>query len=164
MWIPTEPWWESVLRAGSVYIALMVLMRVAGKRTLSQLTPFDLLVMLLLSEAVSPSIGGSDDSIGGGLIRAATLIGLNMVFAYATARSRTAERFLQGAPVVLGRDGRLFENVLRREHIGRDDIDKALREAQCELSDLDLAVLEADGQITICKISEKAQGSGMVPR
>ncbi len=156
MWIPAEPWWEPVLRAASIYLALMVLMRIAGKRTLSQLTPFDLLVMLLLSEAVSPSIGGNDDSIFGGLIRAATLIGLNLILGYATVRSRSAERFLQGAPVVLGRNGKLFDKVLRRERIGRDDIEKALREAQCELQELELAVLEADGEITICKASGKA--------
>jgi len=164
VWLPTEPWWEAVLRAGSVYVSLMVLMRFAGKRTLSQLTPFDLLVMLLLSEAVSPSIGGDDDSIGAGMLRAATLIGLNLVFAYATARSRTVERFVQGAPVVLGRDGKLFEEVLRSEHIGRDDIEKALREAQCALPDLELAVLEADGQITVCKRSDSASGERIAPR
>ena len=71
-------------------------------------------------------------------------------------RSRSAERFLQGAPVVLGRNGKLFDKVLRRERIGRDDIEKALREAQCELQELELAVLEADGEITICKASGKA--------
>lgn len=164
MWIPADPWWEPVLRAASVYLALMVLMRLAGKRTLSQLTPFDLLVMLLLSEAVSPSIGGNDSSILGGLIRAATLIGLNLVVAYATARSRTVERFVQGAPVVIGRHGQLFDKVLRREHIGRDDIDKALREAHCELSELELAMLEADGQITICKASDDAQAQAPARR
>ena len=131
MWIPAEPWWEPIVRAGSIYLSLMVLMRLAGKRTLSQLTPFDLLVMLLLSEAVSPSIGGNDQSIVGGIIRAATLI---------------------------GRDGALFEKVLRRQRIGRDDIEKALREAQCELPDLALAVLEPDGQITVWKASELKQG------
>ncbi|MCO5102223.1 MAG: DUF421 domain-containing protein [Burkholderiaceae bacterium] len=157
MWIPGVPWWEAVVRAASIYLALMILMRLAGKRTLSQLTPFDLLVMLLLSEAVSPSIGGNDDSIGGGLIRATTLVGLNLVVGYATARSRAVERFIQGAPVVIGRDGKLFEHVLRRQRIGRDDIEKALREAQCELPDLALAVLEPDGQITVWKASERAQ-------
>ncbi len=158
MWIPGVPWWEAVVRAASVYLALMILMRLAGKRTLSQLTPFDLLVMLLLSEAVSPSIGGNDQSIGGGVLRAATLIGLNLVVGYATARSRAVERFIQGSPVVIGRNGELFEKVLRRQRIGRDDIEKALREAQCELPDLALAVLEPDGQITVWKSSELAQG------
>ena len=158
MWIPAEPWWEPIVRAGSIYLSLMVLMRLAGKRPLSQLTPFDLLVMLLLSEAVSPSIGGNDQSIVGGIIRAATLIGLNLAVGYATARSRSVERFIQGAPVVIGRDGALFEKVLRRQRIGRDDIEKALREAQCELPDLALAVLEPDGQITVWKASELKQG------
>jgi len=161
MWIPEEPWWEPIVRAASVYVALMILMRLAGKRTLSQLTPFDLLVMLLLSEAVSPSIGGNDQSILGGVIRASTLIGLNLAVGYATARSRSIERFVQGAPVVIGRDGKLFEKMLQRQRIGRDDIEKALREAQCELPDLALAVLEPDGKITIWKKSERAPGGGV---
>ncbi len=168
MWIPAQPWWEPIVRAASIYLALMILMRLAGKRTLSQLTPFDLLVMLLLSEAVSPAIGGNDPSILGGVIRASTLIGLNLAVGYATARSRSLERFVQGAPVVIGRDGRLFGKVLQRERVGRDDIEKALREAQCELPDLALAVLEPDGKITIWKRSEltpgdAAQGGPVVP-
>ncbi len=156
MFAPAEPWWEFVLRAAVVYAALMIMVRLAGKRTLSQLTPFDLLVMLLLSEAVSPSISASDDSIGAGLISAATLIGLNVVVAHVTARSRTAERFVEGAPVILGRDGRLYDEVLRREHVGKQDIEKALREAQCDLDELELAVLEADGKISVRKAATRS--------
>ncbi len=162
MWIPAEPWWEPVVRASSIYIALMLLMRLAGKRTLSQLTPFDLLVMLLLSEAVSPSIGGNDQSILGGIVRATTLIVLNLAVGYATAQSRSVERFIQGSPVVIGRHGTLFEKVLRRQRIGRDDVEKAMREAQCTLPELELAVLEPDGQITVWKSSDKSSGGGAV--
>ncbi|MCD6681766.1 MAG: DUF421 domain-containing protein [Burkholderiaceae bacterium] len=158
MWISAAPWWEPIVRAASIYVALMLLMRLAGKRTLSQLTPFDLLVMLLLSEAVSPSMGGNDQSILGGIVRAATLIGLNLAVGYATAQSRSVERFIQGSPVVIGRHGTLFERAMRRQRIGRDDIDKALRQAQCTLPELELAVLEPDGQITVWKKSGESSG------
>ena len=162
MWISAAPWWEPIVRAASIYVALMLLMRLAGKRTLSQLTPFDLLVMLLLSEAVSPSLGGNDQSLLGGIVRAATLIGLNLAVGYATAQSRSVERFIQGSPVVIGRHGTLFEKAMRRQRIGRDDIDKALRQAQCTLQELELAVLEPDGQITVWKRSGKSSGGGSV--
>jgi hypothetical protein len=68
------PWWEFVVRGAVVYLALLVMVRLSGRRTISQLTPFDLLVVMLLSEAVSNGMSGGDNSVGGGLIIAATLI------------------------------------------------------------------------------------------
>jgi hypothetical protein len=68
------PWWEFILRAGVVYVALLVMVRVSGKRTVGQFTPFDLVVVMLLSEAVSGSINGQDGSLPGGLIAGATLV------------------------------------------------------------------------------------------
>ena len=99
------PWWEFIARGAVIYLALLVLVRLSGKRTVGQFTPFDLVVVLLLSEAVSNGLSGGDDSVSGGLIVAATLVGLNFGLALLTSRSRRAEELLEGREVLLGRNG-----------------------------------------------------------
>jgi len=145
------PWWEFVVRAGVVYLALLAMVRLTGKRTVGQFTPFDLVVVLLLSEAVSGSIAGQDESLTGGLIAAATLLLLNVLIAYASSRSKRFDTLVEGNPVLVGRDGVIYEDVLKRQRVTRADFDKALREADCELRDMRLAILEADGIINIMK-------------
>ncbi|MBN9425003.1 MAG: DUF421 domain-containing protein [Burkholderiales bacterium] len=145
------PWWEFVVRASAVYAALLVMVRLSGKRTVGQFTPFDLLVVLLLGEAAGSSLTGQDQSLIGGLLSAGTLIALNAVVANLTARSRRLEGLFDGTPVVLGRNGEIYQSVLRREHVGTADFEKALREADCELAEVKLALLEPDGSITVLK-------------
>ena len=145
------PWWEFVARAALVYLALMLMVRLSGKRTVGQFTPFDLLVVMLLSEGVSNALSGGDESATGGLIVAATLVALNYVLAKATAYSRKLEKVVEGSPVLLGRDGEIFHGVLKREHVGAGDMEKSLREADCELKDMKFAFLETDGSISILK-------------
>ena len=143
------PWWELVSRAALVYIALLLLMRMTGKRTVGQFTPFDLLVVMLLSEAVSNSLSGGDDSIPGGLLLALTLLGLNMLIALLTSRSRKIAELIDGTPVLLGRDGKIFDEEVRKSRVAAGDVEQALREADCPLADMKCAFLEADGKITI---------------
>ncbi len=143
------PWWEFVVRAAAVYAALLVMVRTSGKRTIGQFTPFNLLVVMLLSESVSNSLVGHDESLVGGLIAAGTLIGLDVMLAAITARSPRADAIIEGQPVLIGRDGVLFDAVLRRERVAVSDVERALRAAQCELQDMAMAVLEADGEISI---------------
>ena len=90
------PWWEFALRGAITYAALLVLVRISGKRTVGQFTPFDLIVVLLLSEGVSAGLTGGDDSVGGGLVVVTTLIGLNLLVAFATSRSRRLEILFDG--------------------------------------------------------------------
>lgn len=145
------PWWEFVVRGAIVYGALMVMVRIAGKRSVGQFTPFDLLVVMLLSESVSNSLSGEDNSLLGGLILAATLVSLNLVVAFASARSRKVENITEGTPVLIGRDGKLFTDVIKRERVGIGEVEKALRENDCELAELRFAFLEADGNFSIQK-------------
>jgi uncharacterized membrane protein YcaP (DUF421 family) len=135
------PWWEFVARGTMVYLTLMVMVRMSGHRTISQLTPFDLLVVMLLSEAVSNGLSGGDDSVSGGLIIAATL----------SARSRKLELVLQGDCVLIGRDGKFFDKIAQRHRVGEADIEQALRQAECARKDMQCAFLEVDGSITIMK-------------
>jgi uncharacterized membrane protein YcaP (DUF421 family) len=146
-----HPWWEFVVRAFVVYTVLLVLVRLTGKRTVGQFTPFDLLVVLLMSEAVSESLSGGDESLVGGLIGAATLLVLNLGMGTLTARVRKAETFIEGTPVLIARDGTVFDDVLRRHRVGQGDWEKALREADAELHEVRRAFLESDGNISILK-------------
>jgi uncharacterized membrane protein YcaP (DUF421 family) len=145
------PWWEFIVRGAVVYIVLLVMVRLSGRRTVGQFTPFDLLVVMLLSEAVSNSLSGGDDSLVGGLIIAATLIVLNMVVALASSRSRKISDLVDGTAVLLGRDGMFFDKVVKEVRLGPSDLEEALREADCSLEEMQCAFLEADGAITIMK-------------
>jgi uncharacterized membrane protein YcaP (DUF421 family) len=146
-----HPWWEFIFRASVVYLVLLAMVRLTGKRTVGQFTPFDLIVVLLLSEAVSGSINGQDESLPGGLIAAATLLVLDVGLAWASSRSKKFDGVLSGDPVLIGRDGVIYKDVLRRERVPESDMHKALREADCEVEDMRMAILEADGNINIMK-------------
>jgi len=145
------PWWEFIVRAAVVYLVLLLMVRLTGKRTVGQFTPFDLLVVMLLSEGVSGSLNGQDESLPGGLIVAATLVLLDVLIAAVTARSRKADALLEGNPVLIGRDGVIYQDVLRRERVPVADVEKALRGADCDLEHMRMAILESDGNINIMK-------------
>lgn len=145
------PWWEFIVRGVVVYLALLAMVRLSGHRTVGQFTPFDLLVVMLLSEAVSNSLSGGDDSLAGGLIIAATLIALNAGVATLAARSKKMSLVLDGEAVLIGRDGRFFDDVVRRCRLTEQDLMESLREADCDQADMKCAFLEVDGEITILK-------------
>jgi uncharacterized membrane protein YcaP (DUF421 family) len=143
------PWWELVVRGAIIYAFLLVMVRVTGKRTVGQFTPFDLLVVMLLSEAVSPALTGGEDGITSGIIVATTLIVLNVLIAFATSRNRKIAELVDGVPVLLGRDGKIFDDVVKKARVAEGDVEQALREADCPLEKMKCAFLEADGKITI---------------
>ena len=144
------PWWEFIVRAVIVYIVLLGMIRLSGKRTMGQFTPFDVLLIVLLGNAVQNALLGGDESLGGGLLLAAVLIGLNWVTGWLSARHRGAEKLIEGVPVMLARNGELFEQVLRKELVSRNDFDEALRQnGQLRLEDVDIAILETDGRISV---------------
>lgn len=143
------PWWEFIARGGIIYIFLLIMVRLTGKRTIGQFTPFDLLIVMLLSEAVSNSLNGGDKSLQGGMITATTLIALNVIIAVATSRSRKIAEMIDGTPVLLGRDGQIFHDVVKKCRVAEGDVEQALREADCPLHKMKCAFLEPDGKITI---------------
>ena len=146
------PWWEFVLRAAAVYVVLMVLIRLSGKRTMGQFTPFDMLLIVLLGNAVQNSLLGKDTSLPGGLLLATVLIALNWCVAFVTSRSQRVERLVEGVPVVLARDGKLFRSVLRREMVSEDDFEEALRQnGEMTLTDVRIALLETNGMISVVR-------------
>ncbi|MEA5667888.1 DUF421 domain-containing protein [Stenotrophomonas sp. ATCM1_4] len=146
------PWWEFILRAVVVYVVVLTMVRVAGKRALGQFTPFDMLLLILLGNAVQNALLGQDTSLGGGLILAATLIVLNYFVGWVTTRSPAVERVIDGEPVVLARHGQVLHRVLQRELVSKADFARAMRDAGCEnIDEVDLALLEINGHITFLR-------------
>jgi uncharacterized membrane protein YcaP (DUF421 family) len=154
----SAPWWHFALRAVAIYALVMVLVRVSGKREVGQFTPFDLVLLILIGNAVQNGINGGDNSLTGALVMATTLIALNYAVAFVTSRSRKAERLVEGVPVVLARNGKVFERVLREQLVSDEDFHKALRQhALVDVSDIALALLETNGSISI--VPREAGGS-----
>ncbi|GAB3310432.1 DUF421 domain-containing protein [Luteimonas notoginsengisoli] len=144
------PWWEIVLRGTVVYFVLLVVLRLAGKRTVGQFTPFDLLVLVLLGDALQGSMIAGDDSLQGGIILTVTLVGWNKLTGWVTSRSRWLERAVEGRPVVLARNGHIYGEALERCQLSIDDLQEAMRNADCgAISKVRLAMLEKDGKISI---------------
>jgi uncharacterized membrane protein YcaP (DUF421 family) len=146
----SAPWWSFVLRAVLIYGMVMVLVRVSGKRAVGQFTPFDLVLLILIGNAVQNGLNGGDNSVTGALILAGCLIALNFLVAYLTSRYRGAEHFLEGIPKVLARNGEVFHEVLRHELVSLDDFHEALRMNNlADPDDVALALLETNGSISV---------------
>jgi uncharacterized membrane protein YcaP (DUF421 family) len=144
------PWWELVLRSVAVFAALLLLLRLTGKRQVGQLAPNDLVLLLILSNAVQNSMNAGDTSLVGGLISAVTLIGLNYLVTRLVVSNRGVERALEGRPQILVRNGVLFEKVLSDAGITRDELNGALRQSGCHgLKHAHLAILETNGSISV---------------
>lgn len=150
MWTLSLPWWEFVIRGAVVYIFVIVLLRLTGKRQTGQMEPFDLVLLLVLSNAVQNSMNGGDNSISGGLILAATLIGLNWLTGWITFKSRKAEILIEGRPELLIHEGKLFEEAMRREKLTHAELMIALRREGClSISEVKVAFLESNGTISV---------------
>ena len=144
------PWWEIVMRGAIVYFVLLLLLRLSGKRTVGQFTPFDLLVLVLLGDAMQGSMIAGDESLLGGMILVVTLLGWNKIIGWLTSRSRRLERMVEGRPVVLARNGHVYGDALDRCNLSIDDLQEAMRNADCgSVSHIRLAMLEKDGKISV---------------
>ena len=149
------PWWELVLRSVVVFGALLVLLRLTGKRQVGQLAPNDLVLLLILSNAVQNSMNAGDNSLTGGLVSAVTLVALNYLVNVLVVKSRRVERFVDGYPQILVRDGALFETVLADSGITRGELMGALRQNGCQsIRQVHLAILETNGSISVLQRHE----------
>jgi uncharacterized membrane protein YcaP (DUF421 family) len=129
LWMLPIPVMDKVLRAAVGYAFLLIAFRVLGRRELGRLTNFDLVVVLVVANVMQNSMIGDDNSLTGGLIGAATVLGLNSLVAGAVYVSRRAERIVDGDPVVIVADGRLLRSRLRRELITENEVLAAARNA-----------------------------------
>lgn len=150
MWNVSLPHWEFVIRAVVVYGFLLVLLRLTGKRQVGQLAPFDLVLLLVLSNAVQNSMNGGDNSITGGLISAATLIGLNWIVGWLAFRSKRIEALIEGRPMVLIHHGHINRQVMNMAKMTSHELDASLRAEGCAgPEDVLIAVLENNGRVTV---------------
>jgi len=144
------PWWELIVRSAIVYAALIFILRATGKRQVGQLAPFDLVLLLVLSNAVQNSMNGGDNSLVGGLISAITLITLNHLVGIATFKSKRLEAIVEGRPLIIVHNGRVFEDVLARAKLTHHELDAALRQNGCTCVDeVRSAILENNGAISV---------------
>ncbi|HJU07512.1 MAG TPA: YetF domain-containing protein [Rhodanobacteraceae bacterium] len=149
------PWWQLVVRASVVYFVLLILLRLSGKHTMGELSVFDLIVVIVLGSAVRTSLIGDDKSLPGGLIVVIVLLLLDYISTWLSTRSAKVSRVIQGRPVLLARDGVVFEDVLKHCKVPRSNFDSALRKAGCgHVDEVRQAVLEPSGSITIWKRKE----------
>ena len=146
---------QIALRTGVIYLVVLLGVRLSGKREVGQMTPFDLTLLLLLSNSVQNAMTGPDTSLIGGIVAASTLLVLNYVVGSLSGRNSAFRRVVQGEPSLLIHDGKAIESHMEREHVSMDELDRALREhGIAQVSDVALAVLEVDGSISCMKYDE----------
>jgi uncharacterized membrane protein YcaP (DUF421 family) len=147
--LPSIPWWELVLRAVAIYIALLLALRLSGKREVGQFTLYDLVFILLVANALQPAITGPDTSVLGGLILIVALVGLNFLVGKLDNLPRF-HRIFTPAPAVIVKDGKYLRDVMRREGVDEEEVEMAMREhGVIDLKEVQLAVLEPDGSISV---------------
>jgi uncharacterized membrane protein YcaP (DUF421 family) len=147
---PMLPFAEKILRPVIVYAALVVLLRVFGKRELAQLNPFDLVVLLSLSNTVQNAIIGNDNSVSGGLIGAVSLLGVNYFVVRFMFKHRRLDQLLEGKPTTLIENGKICKAALARELLTVGELQTvAHRQGFTRLEDVECCVLEPGGSFSI---------------
>ena len=142
---------ESVIRAAVVYVVLMLLFRIAGKRSLAEITSFDLVLLLIISEATQQAMIDNDNSMTNALLLVSTLIGMNILLSVVTTRWKPFNRLLEDVPLVILRNGEPLRDRMRKERVDEEDILEAARASQGleRLDQIKFAILERTGHITI---------------
>ena len=152
---------EIVLRTAAIYVVVLLGVRLSGKREVGQMTPFDLTLLLLISNAVQNAMTGSDTSLVGGIVAAATLLIVNYFVAEVSGGNRRFRKLVQGQPSLLIHDGQVISAHMAKEHVSMDELERALREhGISSYHDVALAVLEVDGSISCLKYDEIKPNAG----
>jgi uncharacterized membrane protein YcaP (DUF421 family) len=152
---------ELIIRVTVIYCGLFLLLRFIGKKHVGELAPFDLIVLLILSETVSNALTGDDKSLSGGLIAAATLLALAHLVSYISWRSKKAERLLEGKPKILVRHGKRRQEMMAQQQVTISELLEALRSHGCtNIADVRTAVLENDGKISVIMREGAPSGQG----
>ena len=150
LWIPDIPVWEKILRSVVVYLFILTAFRFTGKRQVGQLTPFDLIVLLIIANVVQNAIIGNDNSLGGGLLGATVVLVLNWAVVSLTYRFKPLRRIMAGEPTLLVHNGRVFKERMEKEQISMEDLEAALRKnGVASVDKVRFAVLEENGQISV---------------
>jgi uncharacterized membrane protein YcaP (DUF421 family) len=159
--------WSSLgrlLLVGSIaYLALIVSLRISGKRTLSKLNAFDLVVTVALGSTLATVLLSKDVALAEGVLAFVLLISLQFIIAWLSVRSRRFERLIKAEPALLVRDGRFLAQAMRRERVTRDDVLSAVRASGTpELEQVGAVILETDGTISVIA-GDNGKGSSPSP-
>jgi len=162
MLIPEVQILEKIVRPLVVYFFLLITFRIAGKRELGQMTPFDLIVLLTISNVLQNAMIGPDNSLSGGLIGGLTLFCANGLIGRLTLYFPKVARLLEGKPTLLIEEGRILTKNLRHEVMTRSELERAIRkhdlDPETDLPLIKHALLEQDGTVTIIHKSQPSQG------
>ncbi len=146
---------EFILRGVVVYLSVLLLLRIAGKRHFALMSPTEFVAILLISNAVQNAMNGGDNSVAGGLILAVTIVALSWTISWLTYRFRPARLVFEGTPTLLVHKGRAITAHLRHEHLSETELHALLREQGLhDIGELESAVLEADGHLSVIKRSD----------
>ncbi len=156
---------DVALRTAIVYLFLIVAIRVSGKREVGQMSVLELIVVLVISDAVQNSMVGDNTSIWSGLVAVVVLLGLDFFLRAFTRRSRRVRIAIEGEPRLLIRHGRLLQRALKEEGLDIDDVESAVRgHGLARIEDVDQMVLETDGTISVIgRQSDGDEGSAQKP-
>jgi len=151
MWhIALDHWWEFVVRSLIVYAFLLILLRCTGKRQVGQLAPFDLVLLLVLANAVQNAMVGPDSSIPGAMLAAGTLVGINYLIGWMTFRSKKIEALVEGRPVMIIHNGHIDRDALAKVQMTTHELEAALRcQGHVGPENVRFAVLENNGELTV---------------
>jgi uncharacterized membrane protein YcaP (DUF421 family) len=145
---------DIALRAIFLYAFLIFVMRVIGRRELSSLGAVDLVLLIVLGDAIQQGLTQDDYSVTGAVIAIATIASMQVLSSYVSFRSKRARRVLAGDPMVVIQDGKLIEHVMQRERLHEDDVAEEMRMQQIgSFSEVEWAILESNGQISFVKKS-----------
>jgi uncharacterized membrane protein YcaP (DUF421 family) len=148
--MPDIPVWEKIVRSVVIYLFLLIAFRFTGKRQVGQLTPFDLVVLLIISNVVQNAVIGNDNSLGGGILGAVVILTLNYGLVVFTSRSKSLRRVMTGEPTLLVHNGKVFQDRMTREHIAMEDLQAAFRKnGVVDIEKVRYAILEESGQISV---------------
>jgi uncharacterized membrane protein YcaP (DUF421 family) len=164
MWHPDRPYLELILRGIIVYAFLLTLIRITGKRQVGQLAPFDLILLLVLSNAVQNAMNGGDNSIVGGLTIAVTLVVMNYAVAFLTYRSKTLAALIEGRPIMLVHDGCVKHDGMTAARLTIHELNAALRAEGCTIEDCHYAVLENNGRVSVIQKKNHNHANGAQPQ
>ena len=151
-WLPEISTGEKILRSLIVYFFLLLMLRLLGKREVSQMTVFDLVVLLILSNVLQNAMIGPDNSVTGGLIGATSILVANWLVGRLAFKSKRFGRAVEGVPVVMVHHGQFVEPNLSRESISKEDLLSTLRtQGIFDLQEVRVAVLEPSGKLSVMK-------------
>src|SRR5215216_346456 len=140
---------DIVLRAVVLYVFIVFVMRVIGRRELSSMTPFDLVLLIILGDAIQQGLTQDDYSVTGAMLAVATMATMQVFTSYLSFRSQKARRVLEGEPIVVIERGKLVDHNLERERMTADEVAEEMRQQQIpSLDQVEWGILEANGSIS----------------